>query len=155
MEHPGIVVTHQNVLYTRKRQGEYPIAESDWERLKARIARVIPRKRVFEILAALAAGVAVQACFSLLAFYVVGGQQLSQGILIATWVMFFVSLALAPALYYLDRQQTEIITTSVQSVLDDMQFIEQAFHKPGVEESITYESVRAAYVPDQSSKEGS
>lgn len=125
---PEFEITHRNFLYRPKSQGEYPIPESDWRRLKRRIEQIVPHKRIFEIIASIMSGIAVQSLFSLFAFYSV--EILPKWILLATWIIFVVSVVLAPAFYFLDRLQKNIISVSVNSVLDDMNFIEENFHYP-------------------------
>jgi len=123
-EYVAITTTHP--ISMPKDQGVYPIQHRDWNKIKRGVEGIVPHGRVFEILASLMSGIAVQALFSLFAFYSV--ELLPKWVLPVTWVIFIVSLVLAPSFYFLDRLQKKIVSTSVSNLLQEMCSVEAGFH---------------------------
>ena len=120
------------VVYKAKKEGIYPIKESDWSRLKRIIGGIIPNKSIFQILASIAFGIFASAIFSLIAFNTATG--LEKWVEPTTWVIFFVSLIAGIGLLILDKQQKQMITYSTSDVLTEMGEIERSFDKPNGDE---------------------
>lgn len=120
--------TEDYFLYRPRKQGIYPIHESDWNRLKRMIQGIVPYKRIFQILASIAFGVFASAILSLIGFQ--SAKELDSWVLPTTWAILVGSVILGIALLILDHQQTEIITLSVNDVLQEMRSIEASYHEP-------------------------
>jgi hypothetical protein len=116
------------VVYKVKKEGVYPIKESDWARLKRLIRNVIPNKRIFQVLASIAFGVFGSAIFSLIAL--INTEGLKTWVIPTNWILFCVSLISGIALLILDKQQKDMITMSANDVLNEMVEIEKTFDKP-------------------------
>ncbi len=120
------------VVYQAKKEGIYPIKESDWLRLQRLIKGIIPLKNIFQIMSSLAFGVFASALFTLIAFH--AAEKLSTWVLPTTWVIFVVSFIAGVGLLILDSQQKEMITYSTNDVLNEIKEIEKAFNKTDEEE---------------------
>ena len=120
------------VVYKAKKEGVYPIKESDWRRLKWLIRGIIPTKNIFQILSSISFGVFASAIFALIAFN--SARTLESWVLPTTWVIFCVSLISGVGLLFLDRQQKESIQYSTKHVLFEMGEIEKSFDKSSEEE---------------------
>jgi hypothetical protein len=116
------------VVYKAKKEGVYPIKETDWSRLKRIITGIIPNKNLFQILSSISFGIFGSAIFSLIAFST--ADNLGEWVLPTTWVIFCVSLIAGIGLLILDKQQKDIISYSTTDVLTEMGEIEKSFDKP-------------------------
>lgn len=119
------------VVYKAKKEGVYPIKETDWSRLKRLITGIIPNKNLFQILSSISFGVFASAIFALIGFYT--AEKLGNWVLPTTWVIFFVSLIAGVGLLILDKLQKNMITYSTNDVLTEMTEIEKSFDKPDEE----------------------
>lgn len=115
------------MVYKTKKEGIYPIKESDWSRLKRFIGAIIPNKSVFQILSSIAFGIFASAIFSLIAFN--SADNLDKWVKPTTWTIFFVSLIAGVGLLILDNIQKNLITKSTTDVLTEMSEIEKSFDK--------------------------
>ena len=120
------------VVYKAKKEGVYPIKETDWSRLKRLINGIIPNKNLFQILASISFGIFGSAIFSLIAFN--SAENLDKWVLPTTWVIFCVSIIAGIGLLILDKQQKVIISYSTTDVLNEMIEIEKSFDKPTEED---------------------
>lgn len=125
---PNFKFTTEHALYLPKDQGIYPIRESDWLRLKRLIQNIIPSRRMFELAASVFWGIATSALFSLLAFYSV--DTLKPWIIPTTGAILIGSIILAIALHIVDCSQKQLVSTSVNSVLEEIKAIEQDYNRP-------------------------
>jgi len=116
------------VVYQAKKEGIYPIKETDWSRLKRLINGIIPNKNLFQILSSISFGIFGSAIFSLIAFNT--AENLDKWVLPTTWVIFCVPLIAGIGLLILDKQQKDIISYSTTDVLTEMGEIEKSFDKP-------------------------
>ena len=116
------------IVYKAKKEGIYPIKESDWTRLKRLINGIIPNLRIFQILSSIAFGIFASAIFSLIAFN--SAKNIETWVKPTTWIIFFVSLIAGIGLLILDKQQKDMITYSTNDVLTEMTEIEKSFDKP-------------------------
>ena len=114
-------------VYKAKKEGVYPIKETDWSRIKRYVTGIIPNKSLFQILASISFGVSVSAFFSLIGLYT--AEKLDYWVMPTTYVIFFVSLIAGIGLLILDRQQNEMITYSTNDILTEMTEIERSFDK--------------------------
>ena len=96
------------VVYKTKKEGIYPIKESDWKRLLRIIEGIIPNQRIFQVLSSIAFGIFASAIFSLIAFN--SATNLESWVKPTTWVIFFTSLIAGIGLLILDKQQKDMIT---------------------------------------------
>lgn len=115
------------VVYKAKKEGIYPIKETDWSRLKRLVTGIIPNKSLFQILSSISFGVCGSAIFSLIGFNT--ADNLAVWVMPTTWAIFAVSLIIGGGLLILDRQQKEMITYSTNDVLTEMTEIEKTFDK--------------------------
>jgi len=115
------------VVYKAKKEGIYPIKETDWSRLKRLVSGIIPNKNLFQILSSISFGVFGSAIFSLIGFKT--AEKLDGWVMPTTWVIFSVSLIAGIGLLVLDRLQKEMITYSTKDVLTEMTEIEKSFDK--------------------------
>jgi len=115
------------VVYKAKKEGIYPIKESDWGRLRRLIDGIIPNQRIFQILSSIAFGIFASAIFALIAFN--SATELESWVKPTTWGIFFVSLISGVGLLVLDKQQKDMITYSTNDVLAEMTEIEKSFDK--------------------------
>ena len=116
------------IVYKAKKEGIYPIKESDWTRLKRLINGIIPNQRIFQILSSIAFGIFASAIFSLIAFN--SATNLEAWVKPTTWIIFCVSFIAGIGLLILDKQQKDMITYSTNDVLTEMTEIEKSFDKP-------------------------
>jgi hypothetical protein len=94
--------------------------------LKRNISKIIPRKRIFEILASFSFGITASALLSIIAFK--STAVIPSWVLPTTWAIFAVSIILGFSFLILDHQQKQIIEISVKDVLEDMEEIEENFN---------------------------
>ncbi|MFN3801884.1 hypothetical protein, partial [Belliella pelovolcani] len=111
-----------------KKEGVYPIKETDWTRLKRLVKGIIPNKSLFQILSSISFGVFASAIFALIGFNT--AEKLDNWVIPTTWVIFSVSLIAGIGLLILDRLQKDMITYSTNDVLTEMTEIEKSFDKP-------------------------
>jgi len=116
------------VVYKAKKEGVYPIKETDWTRLKRLVKGIIPNKKLFQIFASIFFGSFVSSIFALIGFET--AEKLDAWVMPTTWVIFSVSLIAALGLLLLDRSQKDMITYSTNDVLTEMTEIEKSFDKP-------------------------
>jgi hypothetical protein len=119
------------IVYKAKKEGVYPIKESDWARLKRLIGGIIPNQRIFQILSSIAFGIFASAIFSLIAFN--SATNLESWVKPTTWIIFWTSLIAGIGLLILDKLQKDMITYSTLDVIMEMTEIEKSFDKPDVE----------------------
>lgn len=119
--------TQDYVVYKAKKEGIYPIKESDWKRLKRIVSGIIPNKTIFQIMASISFGIFASAIFSIIAFK--SAEKLENWVMPTTWVIFFVSLIAGIGLLILDKFQKKMITYSANDVLTEMGEIEKSFDK--------------------------
>ena len=119
--------SQEYVVYKVKKEGVYPIKESDWRRLIRLIEGIIPNQRLFQVFASIAFGIFASAIFSLIAFN--SAKDLDSWVKPTTWVIFFVSLIIGTGFLILDNKQKEMITYSTNDVLTEMEEIEKSFDK--------------------------
>lgn len=115
------------VVYKAKKEGIYPIKETDWTRLKRLVQGIIPNKSLFQILSSISFGVFASAIFALIGFKT--AEKLDSWVMPTTWVIFSVSLIAGIGLLILDRLQKDMITYSTNDVLTEMTEIEKSFDK--------------------------
>lgn len=115
------------VVYKAKREGVYPIKETDWSRLRRLVNGIIPNKSLFQILSSISFGVFASAIFALIGFNT--AEKLAIWVIPTTWAIFSVSLILGIGLLILDNLQKEIISYSTNDVLTEMTEIEKSFEK--------------------------
>jgi len=115
------------VLYRAKKEGIYPIKETDWKRLKRQVESIIPYKTIFQILSSIGFGVWASSIFSLIAFSTTS--ELKAWVMPMTWILFFVSLFCGIGFLILDKIQNKILTMSSSDILLEMQDIEKSFDK--------------------------
>ena len=119
------------VVYKAKKEGVYPIKETDWTRLKRLVQGIIPNKSLFQILSSISFGVFASSIFGLIGFET--AEKLDNWVMPTTWVIFSVSLIAGVGLLILDRLQKDMITYSTNDVLTEMTEIEKSFDKPSDE----------------------
>jgi Na+/H+-dicarboxylate symporter len=120
--------TQDYLVCKPKKEKMYPILESDWDRLKRMINNIIPKRKVFRILASGSLGIFASSIFSLISFE--SAENLSDWVLPTTWSILFTSIILGIALLILDNQQKKVVTKSTKEVLDEMNIIEQKYNNP-------------------------
>ena len=120
------------VVYKAKKEGIYPIKETDWTRLKRLVTGIIPNKSLFQILSSISFGVFASAIFSLIGFNT--AENIALWVMPTTWAIFAVSLIAGIGLLIVDRQQKEMITYTTKDVLTEMTEIEKTFDKTDEEE---------------------
>ena len=115
------------VVYKAKKEGVYPIKETDWNRLKRLVQGILPKKNLFQILSSVSFGVFGSAIFTLIGFST--AENLDNWVLPTTWSIFSVSLIAGIGLLILDGLQKDMITYSTNDVLTEMTEIEKSFDK--------------------------
>lgn len=121
------------IIYQAKKEGVYPIKESDWGRLKRQITGIVPNNNTFQIFSSIGFGIFASAIFALIAFNTT--EKLALWALPATWTIFFVSLFSGIGFLALDKFQKNIIKISSTDVLFEMSEIEKGFTKDNEEVS--------------------
>ncbi|MGI5064432.1 hypothetical protein E4N95_13355 [Treponema denticola] len=119
--------TQDYIVYSIKKEGVYPLPESDWERLKNLIKKIIPETKLFNVIASVAFGIFISSIFSLITFYSV--QNLNKWIIPTNWAILIASLVIGFALVIIDNQQGKIIKLSTTIIIEEMQEIEKKFVK--------------------------
>lgn len=121
-------ITQDYIVYQAKKEGVFPIKETDWNRLKRLIQSIIPHKKIFQILYSIATGIFGSSIFSLIAFYIVNTTP--AWAFVSNWIITISSFVLGISLIIIDNQQNEIISRSTNDVLSEMSVIEKSFDKP-------------------------
>ena len=119
--------TQDYIVYSIKKEGVYPLPESDWERLKNLIKKIIPETKLFHVIASVAFGIIISSIFSLITFYSV--QNLNKWIIPINWAILIASFVIGFALVMIDNQQGKIIKLSTTIIIEEMQEIEKKFVK--------------------------
>ena len=119
--------TQDYIVYSIKKEGVYPLPESDWERLKNLIKTIIPETKLFNVIASVAFGIFISSIFSLITFYSV--QNLNKWIIPINWAILIASFVIGFALVMIDNQQGKIIKLSTTIIIEEMQEIEKKFVK--------------------------
>ncbi len=119
--------TQDYIVYSIKKEGVYPLPESDWERLKNLIKKIIPETKLFNVIASVAFGIFISSIFSLITFYSV--QNLNKWIIPINWAILIASFVIGFALVMIDNQQGKIIKLSTTIIIEEMQEIEKKFVK--------------------------
>jgi hypothetical protein len=114
-------------VYRAKKEGVYPIKETDWSRIKRLVIGIIPNKSLFLLLSSASFGVFASAIFSIIGFNT--AEKIESWVMPTTWVIFFVSLITGIGLIILDETQKKMITYSTNDVLTEMAEIEKSFDK--------------------------
>lgn len=109
-----------------KDEAVYPIPLSDWNRIKNRIKRICPQRRVYQVLASVCFGVFGSSILALVPFYNMRAS-LQPWVLPTAWAFLVVSLILGIALLIIDGQQKSIIDESTDSVIEDMDALEEKY----------------------------
>lgn len=102
----------------------FPVPVSDWNRIKNRIARICPQRRVYQVLSSAGFGIFGSALLALIPFYTVA-TALPSWVLPTVWAILIGSLVISIMLLVLDGQQKTIIEDSTKSVIEDMDALEQ------------------------------
>ncbi|MCL4538092.1 MAG: hypothetical protein M1378_00565 [Bacteroidetes bacterium] len=121
-------ITQDYTVFTPRKQGAYPIQESDWMRLKQMVQGIVPAVRIFQILSSIFLGIFASSIFSLLGF--LSATQIAPWILTTAWVIFWVSLLVGSAMLLLDFKQKDMVTFSTKTVVGEMERLEQHFDRP-------------------------
>ena len=119
--------SQEYVVYRAKKEGVYPIKETDWSRIKRLVIGIIPNKSLFLLLSSASFGVFSSAIFSIIGFNT--AEKIESWVMPTTWVIFFVSLITGIGLIILDETQKKMITYSTNDVLTEMAEIEKSFDK--------------------------
>jgi hypothetical protein len=119
--------SQEYVVYRAKKEGVYPIKETDWSRIKRLVIGIIPNKSLFLLLSSASFGVFASAIFSIIGFNT--AEKIESWVMPTTWVIFFVSLITGIGLIILDETQKKMITYSTNDVLTEMAEIEKSFDK--------------------------
>lgn len=119
--------TQDYYLYSPKKQGVYPVQETEWNRLKKLIQNIIPQKKIYNILSSIAFGVAISSIFSIITLYTLS--QLPSWILPANWAIFVSTLIIGICLLLIDSQQKQIIKITTDYILKEMTTIEEQYDK--------------------------
>jgi hypothetical protein len=119
--------SQEYVVYRAKKEGVYPIKETDWSRIKRLVIGIIPNKSLFLLLSSASFGVFASAIFSIIGFNT--AEKIESWVMPTTWVIFFVSLITGIGLIILDETQKKMITYSTNDVLIEMAEIEKSFDK--------------------------
>jgi len=119
--------SQEYVVYRAKKEGIYPIKETDWSRIKRLVIGIIPNKSLFLLLSSASFGVFASAIFSIIGFNT--AEKIESWVMPTTWVIFFVSLITGIGLIILDETQKKMITYSTNDVLTEMAEIEKSFDK--------------------------
>lgn len=115
------------LVYTPKREGIYPLPESDWQRLKGLIKKVIPEKKVYNIISSLSFGIFVSSIFSVITFYTI--DKIATWIIPTNWAILIGSLIIGISLLIIDNQQKGIITLTVNLIIEEMDSLEKKYIK--------------------------
>lgn len=119
--------TQDYLIYSPKREGIYPLPESDWQRLKGLIGMIIPERKIYNFIASLSFGVFVSSIFSLVTLYTANG--LAVWIIPTNWSILVCSFILGIALLLLDEQQRTLITISKNLIIGEMDSLEKKYIK--------------------------
>ena len=95
--------SQEYVVYRAKKEGVYPIKETDWSRIKKLVIGIIPNKSLFLLLSSASFGVFASAIFSIIGFNT--AEKIEGWVMPTTWVIFFVSLITGIGLIILDETQ--------------------------------------------------
>jgi protein-S-isoprenylcysteine O-methyltransferase Ste14 len=127
----NITVTSEVNVYKTRPEGGYPLAESDWTRLKDLIQKIVPEKKVYSILASILGGVFVSSAFFLFSLLANTNETSMppQWILNVGWILFISSLIVCIAFLLIDNQQKRLIVVSKDFVIEEMNKIENKFDK--------------------------
>jgi hypothetical protein len=114
-------------VYEPKRQGVYPIQESDWNRLERMIEKIVPERKIYSILASAALGVFASSIFSVISLYTL--KDLPTWIFPTNCAILISSLIVGIALIKIDSQQKEILQVSSKIILSDLHNIKEKFEQ--------------------------
>ena len=119
-----IRVSQSLSVYQLKDEGAFPIPVSEWTRLKGKIERICPQRRIYQNLASVFWGIFASGILALIAFHA-GAGSLKAWVLPTTWAVVVGSAVLGIVLLVLDDQQKTVISESTRGVLDDMAALEK------------------------------
>lgn len=117
------------LVYKTKKEGVYPIKESEWERIKRYIKELKPNKSHYQVISSASFGIFGSALLSLIGFYT--SSNVENFILITCWVLTIASLLIAIGFNYLDNQQKTVVLKNADDILREMEEIEKSFEKEG------------------------
>jgi hypothetical protein len=118
----------EGILLEPKKQNAYLIIESDWVRIKKMVGRITPNRRYFEIVSSSLFGICASSVFSI--FSLNSADNVANWVTVVSWVILITSLICGIGLYYLSNEHKDIIDNSADDVIDEMNLIEESFHKP-------------------------
>ena len=121
-----IKFSHNYSVYEPKEEAAYPIPASEWTRLKERIKRICPQRRIYQVISSIFFGVFASSVFALFSLYS-STSTLAAWVYPTVWAFFTVSLILGISLAVIDSQQKNIISESTGSVIDDMEALEDRY----------------------------
>lgn len=124
--------TQDYYFYTPKKQGVFPIQESDWNRLKELVKKIIPQKKIYTIISSISFGVFISAIFSLISLATI--ESFPDWILPTNWLVLIFSFVLGIALVFIDNQQKEIIQITSEFILEEFDKLEEQFIKENKDE---------------------
>ncbi|MGI5067085.1 hypothetical protein [Treponema putidum] len=119
--------TQEFQVFKPKKEGVFPVTESDWGRLKNLIQKIIPDKKIYNTLYSLCFGIFASSIFSLITFYSV--QNLATWILPTNWAISISALIIGIVILMIDFQQKNMIIISSEFIIEEMKKLEERYVK--------------------------
>ncbi|TAL38985.1 MAG: hypothetical protein EPN93_02595 [Spirochaetes bacterium] len=118
-------ITRPSILFEPVVQGEYPITETDWNRLKEMVKTIKPENRVFNFISALCFGVFGNSIFMILSLCLL--EKLPPWMIPTSVATAFVTIVLGVAFFKLDMSQKVYTSSSSSAVVQEMDRLESRF----------------------------
>ena len=134
-------LTQRFTLFTPKEQKVYPIPERDLKKVGGMIQRLSLKNYGFQVMASLVFGVIVGLVLFVLGYQAVVNTGFGISPALLTIVIISFVLGIAVALIILARQQAASVANARDSILNELDVIEDSFSKPVLEKS--YESQKS------------
>jgi uncharacterized membrane protein len=122
------IITSESQIYKIKTPCRLPIEEGHWKKLRSMVEKMRPYNKKNKIIFSVCVGVFSSSLFSLISFYCIIG--IPTWAKFVNWLITIVSFLGGVKSYYDDKTNKEDYNISVNTILDEMDFIEQNYEKP-------------------------
>lgn len=145
-----ITLSSENLLYSKRQEGSYAICESDWQRLKNKLKSIsVPQKWINGI-ASVCLGAAI-AC--IIELYCEGcNSEEFDYVASPRFIVALIALVIGVAAYIIDYDRGKHVSQNVDSIVEEMNFIESKFTKDIVQHHIDSAGQRDDVLSDGTKK---
>jgi hypothetical protein len=115
--------------YKKKPEGVYSLLESDWNRLKNLVDKIVPEEGIFSRLASICEGIFVSSIFFLFSLTTITKSSIENWIYIVSWSALATSFLGGIGFEILGRKQRKLEVITKEIVSMEMGTIENTFEK--------------------------